>query len=136
MDNFPKWIIRYRWLIIITTFVLVIGASSGLQYISFTSDNRVFFSEQSSQLQALEQLENVYSRKYNVLFIVAPHDDDIFTRDTLSAIEELTQKAWQIPYFSRVDSVSNFQHTQSSGDELVIEDLIFNAHSLFVESCA
>ena len=42
----------------------------------------------------------------------------------MAAVEELTEAAWQIPYTIRVDSVSNFQHTYATEDDLIVEDLV------------
>jgi predicted RND superfamily exporter protein len=54
----------------------------------------------------------------------------VFSRATLEAVEWLTEKAWQVPYSIRVDSLSNFQHTRGQADELIVQDLYTNAKSL------
>ena len=72
---------------------------------------RMFFSEENPQLNAFEQLQNTYTKNDNVLFVIAPQNGKVFTRETLSAVAELTREAWQIPYSIRVDSITNFQHT-------------------------
>ena len=47
-------------------------------------------------------------------------------RETLKAVVRLTSKemAWQIPFSIRVDSISNFQHTEAKGDDLSVHDLV------------
>ncbi len=129
-DAFGKWVVKNRWLIIVATILVVAAAASGTQFLSFTNDNRIFFSGENPQLRALEELENTYNRVDNVVFVIAPKDGNVFTRKTLAAIEELTEDSWQIPYSSRVDSISNYQHTRAEGDELIVEDLVLNAGSL------
>ena len=124
------WVVRYRWWIIISSLLLIGLASSGAGKIVFNDDNRVYFSKENPQLNALEELENTYTKNENVLFVLAPEDGKVFTRETLAAIEELTNKAWQIPYSNRVDSISNFQHTYAQGDELTVEDLVKDAPHL------
>jgi predicted RND superfamily exporter protein len=42
----------------------------------------------------------------------------------LEAVRDLTDDAWQIPHSTRVDALSNFQHTWADGDELIVEDLV------------
>lgn len=121
---------RKRWWIIVASLVLGLAAASGGRLLSFVNDSRVFFSEENPQLQALEALENTYVKNENVFFILAPKDGDVFTRKTLTAVEELTEAAWQIPYSSRVNSLSNFQHTRSENDDLIVEDLVLDAQSL------
>ena len=124
------WVIKYRWLIIILSLLLVFAAASGGRFLVFKADYRVFFGKDNPQLQAFDKIEKTYSRNDNVLFILSPKDGSVFTRETLKVIETLTEKAWQIPYSTRVDSISNFQHTYAEGDDLIVEDLISDAESL------
>ncbi len=91
--GFGKWVVKYRWLIIVVTILAVFGAGSGMRFLTFNNDSRVFFSEQNPQLQALESLENTYTKDNNVFFVIAPEDGDVFTRETLAAVEELTEKS-------------------------------------------
>ncbi len=95
-DVFGKWVVKNRWWIIIATILVVAAAASGTQFLSFTNDNRIFFSGENPQLQALEELENTYNRIDNVVFVLAPKDGNVFTKKTLTAIEELTdhQSLW------------------------------------------
>lgn len=116
--------IRWRWLIVALTLLVVIAVATGISRLSFTTDLRVFFSERNPQLQALEELENIYTKDENVLFILAPEDGNVFTRETLLAVEVLTGEGWRLPYASRVDSLTNFQHSWSYEDNLVVEDLV------------
>lgn len=124
------WVIKYRWLIIVFSLLLVFAAASGGRFLVFKADYRVFFSEDNPQLQAFDKLEKTYTRNDNVLFILSPKDGNVFTRETLKVVETLTEKAWQIPYSIRVDSVSNFQHTYSEGDDLIVADLVSEADKL------
>jgi predicted RND superfamily exporter protein len=129
-DVFGRWVVKKRWWIIAATIIIVAVAASGVRFMSFTNDNRIFFSGENPQLKALEELENTYNRIDNVVFVIAPEDGNVFTRRTLSAMEELTEASWQMPYSNRVDSITNFQHTRAEGDELIVEDLVLNAESL------
>ena len=124
------WVIKYRWIIILLSFVLVLGAASGGRFLVFKADYRVFFSEDNPQLLAFDKLEKTYSRNDNILFILTPKDGNVFTQKTLAVIETLTEKAWQIPYSTRVDSISNFQYTYAEGDDLIVEDLVSDASNL------
>ena len=48
----------------------------------------------------------------------------------LAAVEELTDIAWQLPFSIRVDSLSNYQHTEVEGDDLIVRDLYSDAVSM------
>ena len=129
-NKLGEWVISWRWWIILATLLLVIAAGSGGRFIGFSTDYRVFFSEENPELQAFEALQDIYTRNDNVLFAIAPEDGEVFTRETLAAVEEFTTAAWQIPYSLRVESITNYQHTWADGDELIVEDLVQNASSL------
>jgi predicted RND superfamily exporter protein len=127
---FGKWVVKHRWWIIAATVIVVLVASSGMRFLTVNNDTRVFFSEENPQLQALEALENTFSKDNSVLFAVAPKDGNVFTRETLAVIEGLTEASWQMPYSSRVGSVTNFQYTRAEEDDLIVEDLVQNAEDL------
>jgi len=127
---FGQWVVNHRWWIILATVIVVAASASGMRFLTVNNDTRVFFSKENPQLQALEALENTYNRIDNVLFVIAPKDGDVFTRETLAALEELTEISWQIPYSSRVDSITNFQHTRAEEDDLIVADLVQNAMRL------
>jgi len=126
---FGKWVLQYRWPIIILSLVFVALTATGGKNIYFTTNYRVFFSEDNPELLAFEALENTYVKNDNVLFVLEPADGNIFTQETLSAIEYLTDRAWQIPFSNRVDSISNFQYTEAEEDDLIVRDLIQGASS-------
>ncbi len=80
-------------------------------------------------------MEQTYSKNDNVMFVLAPSNGDVFTQETLRAIYELTEQSWQIPFSTRVDSISNFQHTYAAGeDDLIVEDLVLDPDSLNQET--
>ncbi len=123
-DVFGKWVVRIRWWIIFATLFIVFVATSGLRFLTFSDDMRSFFSEDNPQLKALEALEDTYLKNEQVLIAVAPRDSNVFTHEALSAVKEITERTWKIPYSSRVDSVTNFQHTRAEDDNLIVEDLV------------
>ena len=126
---FAESIIRFRWWVMLATLLLVAVSGSGMRFLEFSNDYRVFFSKDNPELAAFESLQNTYTKNDNVLFVIAPRDGKVFTRETLASIEWLTKEAWQIPYSSRVDSVTNFQHTEADGDDLVVRNLVKDAKS-------
>ena len=128
-NDFGGWVIRYRWGIILFTLVLVFAAASGARFLGFSTDYRVFFSKDNPQLVAFETLQNTYTKNDNIMFAVEPKDGNVFSRETLAIIEEITKASWQIPFSIRVDSVTNFQYTWADGDDLVVQDLVENVGS-------
>ena len=124
------WVIRYRVGVLVLSVVAVILAATGMRWLTFDSDYRVYFGETNPQLRAFEQIQDTYTKYDNILFALAPKDRLVFSRSTLAAVEWLTEQAWQVPYSIRVDSLTNFQYSFARGDDLVVGDLVTDAASL------
>ncbi len=129
-EGFANGIIRWRWLIIIMTLLMVMLAGKGGENITFSSNYRVFFAEGNEQLQAFDSLQNTYSKSDNVMFVMTPKQGDIFTKEFLGAVQNVTEQSWQLPWSTRVDSISNYQHTEGFEDDLVVEDMVLDASEL------
>ena len=122
-----RQVIRRRGLVLIGAVLVAALIGSGASKLEFSTNYRVFFSEANPELQAFEELQNTYTKNDNFFFVVEPKSGTAFDRETMAAVEELTEAAWQIPYSIRVDSVSNFQHTYATEDDLIVEDLVSDA---------
>jgi predicted RND superfamily exporter protein len=122
-----RQVIGHRWLVVAAAVALAAIVGSGASRLEFSTNYRVFFSEANPELQAFENLQDTYTKNDNFFFVLEPRSGGAFDVGTLTAVEELTEAAWQIPYAIRVDSVSNFQHTYAIEDDLIVEDLVTNA---------
>ncbi|MDX8393605.1 MAG: MMPL family transporter [Mariprofundales bacterium] len=131
--TYAKWIIRWRWPVILLAVLLALAAGSGGRFLAFNTDYRVFFSDDNPQLIAFEELQKTYTKVDNIQFVISSLDGDAISPTVLTAVEELTQKAWLLPFALRVDSVSNFQHTQAVEDDLLVADLVEGANHLTKE---
>ncbi len=118
------WAIAARWRILAATLILVGVAASGTLFLEFSSDHRIYFSEDNPELLAYEAMENTYGKSGNVFFVIAPDDRDATSALALEATAWLTEQAWQIPHSTRVDSVTNFQHTTADGDDILVRELV------------
>lgn len=124
VNSIAAFIIRARWFIILFSLALVFFIASGASSIGFSSNYRVFFSSDNEQLVAFETLQNTYSKSDNLLIVLHPHDEHVFTKETLTAVKDLTDRAWQLPFSTRVDSITNYQHTEAEEDDLLVNDLV------------
>lgn len=122
--RYAESLLRYRWLIILATLGIAMVLGYGGKNLVFTNDYRVFFSEGNPQLDAFENIQDTYTKSDNVLIMLEPKDGNVFTPQTLAALVDLTEQSWQIPYSTRVDSVSNFQYTYADEDSLTVENLV------------
>ena len=122
--SYAEWLVRWRYFIILVSVAVVAAAASGVQFLTFKTDDRVFFSDDNPLLLAFEQLQNTYTKTANVMFVLAPRDKTVFKPETLAVVAKLTTASWQMPYSLRVDSITNYQHTEAIEDDLIVADLV------------
>ncbi len=134
--KWAEWVLKRRWVVLFGTIMLAMAAGYGGQFLGFNTDYRAFFGDDNPQLQAFTALQEKYTKDDNVFIVISPEDGDVFNPETLAAVEALTKEAWQTPYSTRVDAITNFQHTKAEGDDLYVEDLIENAEEKTPEELA
>lgn len=128
--KYAQGIVRRRWLCILLSIVVLGITASGAPRIIFDDNYRIFFSPDNPHLQALDALEETYAKEEVILFVLAPQSGDVFTRESLGAVEWLSEEAWQITHSTRVDSVTRFQHSYANEDDIIIENLVTDALDL------
>ena len=130
LDHYLDIVMRRRWLVVAVAGLVMLTVSAGAVFIGISNDYRIMFNEDDPQLATLDQLERTYSESRAVLIALAPNDGSIFTREGLGALEEMTETAWRAPYSSRVNSLTNYSHSEALGDDLIVEPLVEDAGSL------
>ena len=130
MDRYNSFVLRRRWLVVGLAALLMLAMTAGVPRIGVTNDHRILFDEGNPQLAALETLEETFSESKTALIAIAPRDGSVFTREALGAIEDLTEAAWQVPYSTRVDSLTNYDHSEAFEDDLAVGPLVYDAPAL------
>ncbi len=133
-SSIGAWVMRNQVLSLVFSLIVAGAAATGGKNLAFTNDYRVFFSGDDPHLVAFEGLQDTYTKNDNALIALAPDDGVVFKPATLAAIADITERAWQTPYSIRVDSLSNYQHTQAVGDDLQVGNLYEDAENLGPES--
>ena len=128
--SYGEWILKYRFLVLGLITAVSLLAAVGTQFLYFDNDYRVFFGKENPQLKAFEKIQQTYTKIDNVNFAVDPISGKANAPEVLAAVEELTDIAWQLPFSIRVDSLSNHQHTEVEGDDLIVRDLYTDAMSM------
>jgi predicted RND superfamily exporter protein len=124
-QQWTRLIFQLKWPILIASLLVPFALMFlGAKNFYFATDYRIFFSKENQQLMAFEKIQDIYAKTDNVAIVVAPKDGNVFTPETLAVVQEITEKAWQIPYSTRVDSITNFQHTYAEEDDLIVGDLV------------
>ncbi|TGV03717.1 efflux RND transporter permease subunit [Flavivirga rizhaonensis] len=124
--NWANFVIKFKWPVLLATLILALGLGSQGN-MEFDGDYHVFFSKSNPELEAFDALQEKYTKDDNVVIVLSPSNGNIFTKENLTAIEALTAESWNTPYSSRVDAVTNFQHTSAVGDDLYVDDLSYES---------
>ena len=130
LDWYITVILRYRWLVVLLASLTMLSMAAGARFLTVTSDYRTLFGKNNPHLAAFDVLEQTYSASNAALIAIAPREGSVFTRETLGAIEALTEAAWRTPHSNRVSSLTNYSHSEAFGDDLVVTPLVEDAGSL------
>ena len=129
-DRYTAFMLRHRWLVLASAVAVMLVLTAGLQFITISNDWRDMLDEDNPQLVAFDTLEDTYTATNAAVIAVAPKGGSVFTREALGAVEELTEAAWRVPWSSRVDSLTNYSHSEAVEDDLNVELLVDDAGSL------
>lgn len=113
--------LRHRGITLLFSLILVFSAGAGIRLIKLSNDYHIYFGETNPDLINYEELLATYSKNDNILIALSPASGDIFDASFLRIVEDLSTRAWQIPYASRVDSITNYQHSVAEDDALVVD---------------
>ncbi len=122
--RWAAWVLRWRWPVLAASLAATIGMGYGAGSLRFGNNYRLFFGDDNPQVAAFDALERIYTKNDNVLFVVEAPSGDAFSELALGAALDLEDRAWQLPFAARVEGITNFQHTEAYGDDLLVEDLL------------
>ena len=129
-NSYGEFLLRHRFVALFFLLLATFGLSSGAQFLYFDNDYRAFFGKDNPQLKSFEKVQQTYTKIDNVNFAIDPLTGSANDPAVLAGVEALTEMAWQLPFSIRVDSLSNYQHTEVDGDDLIVRDLFMNVSEL------
>jgi uncharacterized protein len=122
--KFGRLVLKNKLLIITLSLIIVGAMGFGAKNLAMSSDYRYFFGPDNPQRVAYENFQKVYAKDDSALIVIEPKSGSVFNKVTLNAIKELTDDSWKVPFSTRVNSLSNYQHTEATLDDLIVRDLV------------
>jgi predicted RND superfamily exporter protein len=115
---------RFRIPLFLLSMLLLVVSAIGLKNTVLVTDYKEFFNQDDPYLNAYLDLQDNYDGADHITFLIRSEDGSLFTKDTLKTLKVFTEKAWELPFTTRVDSITNYQHSYAEGDSLIVEDLV------------
>ncbi len=123
-ERYSQLVIQHPWLIVTACLLLFSLGAAGLPHAGFNSSYRVFFGKDDPHLQAFKEFEAIYANEDNIAVVLHHPQKPVFSNEVLQSVRDLTDALWKTSYITRVDSVTNFQHTEVVEDDFIVRDLI------------
>lgn len=130
LKSMPYWLVKKNISFLVLSIILAVLGASQLSKLGITGDFKVLFNDRDPNLQLVEMIEDEFLQSDNLIIILSPEDQDVFSQESLEMVEDLTNLAWMTPYSIRVDSLTNYQKTVSENDDLLVNPLVEDARAL------
>ncbi len=122
-ETFARWIIRWRWLVILLNLTLLTVLFLPLGRITVDTSTEGFFEQEDDSLQAYNAFKEQFGNDASVLLMLEPADP--FSLETLRTLRDLHQALEaELPYLDEVQSLVNVTLTRGEGDQLVVKELM------------
>ena len=118
IERFSEWVVDHNKFVLLLSLMIVLISSAGMSRLYFTMDYSFFFGPDNPDFKAYEEMNLQFTSTEGLLIAVAPDDKNIFSQESVLFVDELTEALWQIPYSTRVDSMTNYQETIVDGDDI------------------
>ncbi|MDX1693210.1 MAG: MMPL family transporter [Ketobacteraceae bacterium] len=130
LNRYLRWVVNHPWQVLVMTVALVMISCLGLSNFKTSNDPRSFFDPKDKEYTRFQTLEDTYGTRDAVMVAIHPKNDDIFTREHLKLLEDLTARFWEMPNSVRVQSLTNFPNTVVTEDFLETDYLVTEAEKL------
>lgn len=127
LESSTKWMgipVTSPVLVLLASLVLIVVTTIGAKNLYFRGDYNIFFDDDNQQVRVFNDIQDRFAKTDSITVVVSPESKNVFTPQMLELIRNLTEDAWQTPYSSRVDSITNYQHTEAEEDDLWVADLV------------
>lgn len=127
---YTSFVLHHPWKTILACLTCMLFIGYFLKNVAPSVSYKDMLGENYPLLKIYEKMQREYTNDDNLLLLIENKQGSVFNPQILSEVQQLTTALWQTPYSVRVDSLTNFQHTEANGDELVVADLVQDPLSL------
>jgi len=117
------------WAVFALVIAGILALAAGAANLRVSAETRVLAAMDDPVRLRLERFEQRFAQNNNLLFVVTPSGDGqgalgpVFTGNTLAAVDAVSEGAKRLPYFLRVDSITEFPLLVSEEDAFGVSPL-------------
>lgn len=128
--KFCDFVVYQPWKTLGFSLVLMLVIGVFLKDVAPSVSYKDMLGEDYPLLQAYERVQSEYTNDDNLLVLIEAKQGNAFSQEILAGVKDLTATLWKTPHVVRVDSITNFQHTEADEDSLVVADLVEDPEQL------
>ena len=125
--SFAHTVTTKPWLTIALCLTIILLTGIGAKNLQFSNSYRLFFSDENPELTQYDNFLATYNKSDLALIVLHSPHGKIINKTYGPTIEWATEEAWKLPFITRVDSVTNYQHTIGEEDDLRVDDLVYQS---------
>jgi predicted RND superfamily exporter protein len=123
MERWGYQVVRFRWLIIALSLVVIGGFASQMRHLYFDASNEAFFNSDDPVLVNYNAFRDQFGRDDLILVgIDTPEVFDAAFLTKLQAMQDDLER--EVPHIREVNSLLTVRSTRGAEDELIVGDLI------------
>ena len=135
-NSIISFLLKNKGALALISLFAIFAIGSGAQHLKMSADYEVWFSDDNPEYKDFMEIQKTFTKADNVVMLIIPKHKGVFSKETLKSVEYLTEKSWEVPFSTRVDSISNFQYSYAEEDDLIVRNLYKDADSLSVDKIA
>ncbi len=116
------------WTSFILGLIILFSLMPGLLRVESDFSYRIWFRDSEPLIKRYDNFQAKFGND-DLINIIVHSPDGIFDKSSIELIQKLTDELWKVSDVISVDSLTNYQWTSASEDELTIEDFIGEDHS-------
>ncbi|MGK5091024.1 efflux RND transporter permease subunit [Deltaproteobacteria bacterium TL4] len=119
-------VVRFRWWVIGLSVLLVGAMMYPIFNLEFDNSNEMWFLENDPNLKHYEETNYQFGdhQSFAIGVEARPQDIDLFCKETLILIKELSDFLEQQDFVSKVTSLSNYQYMRYENGQIIARELI------------
>jgi predicted RND superfamily exporter protein len=124
MTSFSKWVIRWRWLILLLVVLITAGLVHSTQYLTVNNDFDTWSPKNERVTELARMVDRQFGANYMVFAVLDFTEKGVFDPESLALVQRMTDALDGMPELFSVSSLTNIVDIRKTDYGLQVGDLI------------